>query len=169
MELEEGEIEGEVAPQQQHSDEEGDLLQLKKRKAKKPKKGKAGTSAGAGGGTDGAGAAATDPSGGIAAASGGALGGQFFDVYGGQDVSSRCMRACICELPMRACVILNCWLAASQARASAEVKTDRPVRLPDVQRLVLWILADEVNPTWVFIKVRSRGGNEPCGEGSHAN
>lgn len=41
-----------------------------------------------------------------------------------------------------------------QARASVEIKSEHPVRLADVQGLVLWTLADHICPRWVFLKVR---------------
>ncbi|GAX82434.1 hypothetical protein CEUSTIGMA_g9862.t1 [Chlamydomonas eustigma] len=38
------------------------------------------------------------------------------------------------------------------AKAGIEIKTDRPIRLVDIQGLVLWTLADVINPKWVFLK-----------------
>ena len=38
--------------------------------------------------------------------------------------------------------------------ASVEIKADFPIRLVDVQGLVLWTLAEAVSPRWVFLKVR---------------
>lgn len=43
--------------------------------------------------------------------------------------------------------------AVLQARASIEVKTKQPIRLGDVQSLVLWVLGECVAPRWVFVKV----------------
>lgn len=40
----------------------------------------------------------------------------------------------------------------SQARASVEVATDRTLRLSDIQALLLWVLADGINPRWAFLK-----------------
>lgn len=43
-------------------------------------------------------------------------------------------------------------LPLPQARASVEVATDRPLRLADIQALILWVLADGINPRWAFLK-----------------
>ena len=40
------------------------------------------------------------------------------------------------------------------AVAGIEIKTESPIRLVDVQGLVLWTLAEAISPRWVFLKVR---------------
>lgn len=39
------------------------------------------------------------------------------------------------------------------AVAGIEIKTESPIRLVDVQGLVLWTLAEAISPRWVFLKV----------------
>ena len=39
------------------------------------------------------------------------------------------------------------------ATAGVEIKTEAAIRLVDVQSLVLWTLAEAINPRWIFLKV----------------
>ena len=41
-----------------------------------------------------------------------------------------------------------------QARAEVQMYGPGAIRLLDVQGLLLWILADGMNPRWCFVKVR---------------
>lgn len=41
-----------------------------------------------------------------------------------------------------------------QARAEVQMHGPGAIRLLDVQGLLLWILADGMNPRWCFVKVR---------------
>ncbi len=46
-----------------------------------------------------------------------------------------------------------------QASASVEVRPEEgPVRLSDVQNLVLWVLGEGSNPRWCFVKVGGWAG-----------
>lgn len=47
-----------------------------------------------------------------------------------------------------------------QAAASIEVYPEQgPIRLADVQNLLLWVLGEGANPRWCFVKARaSQGG-----------
>jgi len=50
-----------------------------------------------------------------------------------------------------------------QASAAVELYPDcGPIRLADVQNLVLWVLAEGSNPRWCFVKV---GACEAQGQG----
>ena len=40
-----------------------------------------------------------------------------------------------------------------QARAEVQLLTSRAIRPVDVQGLLLWVLADGMNPNWCFVKV----------------
>lgn len=40
----------------------------------------------------------------------------------------------------------------TSARASVSVKSTSPVRLADVQALILWVLGEQVCPNWVFLR-----------------
>lgn len=41
----------------------------------------------------------------------------------------------------------------TSATAGVEIKTESAIRIVDVQSLVLWTLAEAINPRWVFLKV----------------
>ena len=41
----------------------------------------------------------------------------------------------------------------TSATAGVEIKTESAIRLVDVQSLVLWTLAEAINPRWVFLTV----------------
>ena len=40
-----------------------------------------------------------------------------------------------------------------QARAGIQISYGQPIRVPDVQNLIMWTLADGANPQWAFLKV----------------
>lgn len=40
-----------------------------------------------------------------------------------------------------------------QARAGIQIDYGHPIRIPDVQNLIMWTLADGTNPHWAFLKV----------------
>ena len=40
-----------------------------------------------------------------------------------------------------------------QARAGIQIDYGQPRRIPDVQNLIMWTLADGANPQWAFLKV----------------
>ena len=40
-----------------------------------------------------------------------------------------------------------------QARAGIQIDYGHPIRIPDVQNLIMWTLADGTNPQWAFLKV----------------
>lgn len=40
-----------------------------------------------------------------------------------------------------------------QARAGVQIDYGHPIRIPDVQNLIMWTLADGTNPQWVFLMV----------------
>lgn len=73
--------------------------------------------------------------------------------YFSKEINSSCCNA------GHVAVVRSCWLSASfpffphlQAHASVEITTDKPIRLPDVQSLVLWVLAEPMAPRWVFVR-----------------
>ena len=40
-----------------------------------------------------------------------------------------------------------------QARAGIQIDYGHPIRIPDVQNLIMWTLADGASPQWAFLKV----------------
>lgn len=52
------------------------------------------------------------------------------------------------------------WLV--QARAEVQLLSSRAIRLLDVQGLLLWVLADGMNPNWCFVKVCDSPSSPIC-------
>ena len=94
----------------------------------------------------------------------------FVDVYG-EGVSAAPFSSHILLRPSLATCLVKrgcCWRTPgpeaygadadgvpSQAVASASVQPgDGPIRIADVQNLVLWVLGEGCNPRWCFLKVR---------------
>ena len=71
----------------------------------------------------------------------------YFDVYGSQ-VSCSCLWT---QLSFATVPDVLGWLV--QARAEVQLLSSRAIRLLDVQGLLLWVLADGMNPSWCFVKV----------------
>ena len=81
----------------------------------------------------------------------------YYDVYG-QEVSAvhTAMSAPFpVQLSIAPCLCLrHSYISfALQARAGIQIDYAHPIRIADVQNLVLWTLADGTSPHWAFLKV----------------
>ena len=55
-----------------------------------------------------------------------------------------------------------------QARADIQIDYGHPIRIPDVQNLIMWTLADGTNPQWAFLRVNHTIPNH-CACFSHSS